>query len=69
MINLCQLANGFSQGPDAISTSLLDVELLDDFVEGAQDLHIPKLSVAVEVLVLLLFFSHAITSDQVLHDQ
>ena len=33
MVNLGQLADGFTQGSDAIATALLDVELLDDFVE------------------------------------
>lgn len=33
MVNLGQLANGFTQSSDAITTAFLDVELLDDLVE------------------------------------
>ena len=51
VIRLGQLANGFSQASDPIATSSLTVELLDNFVERAKDLHVSELRVTVQVLV------------------
>ena len=42
----------------------MNVELLDDLVEGAQDLHVAELCIAVQIFVFLLFLCTCLVSLQ-----
>ena len=52
VVHFGQLADRFTHASDAIPTAPLDVELLDDLVEGAQDLHVSELSITVQIFIL-----------------
>ena len=69
VIHLSQIADRFPQASDAIAVASLYVELLDDLVEGAQDLHISELSVAIQVLILELLLRALVLPQQVLHGE
>ena len=68
VVHLRKLGNGFPKRADTVTSTVLDVALLDDLVEAAKNLHVTKLSVAVQILVLELFFCVMLVHlEQVLH--
>ena len=69
MVNFSKLANRLPQAANAITSLLLDVKLLDNLVERAQDLHVSELCIAVQELESLLCLRLAILLDQVLQDK
>ena len=69
VVNLGELADGSPQTRDSVSTSPLYVELLDDLVEGAKDLHVAELRIAVQVFVLSLILGRPVRSEQVLQSK
>ena len=71
VIYLRQLAYGLSYRYYSAVVIIwpLNVELLNYFVKRTEYLHVPKLSVAVQVFILLLIFGVAELLNQVLYDQ
>ena len=71
VIYLRQLAYGLSYRSYSTVVIIwpLHVELLNYFVQRTEYLHVPKLSVAIQVFILLLIFGVAELLNQVLYDQ
>ena len=69
VIHLCQVADRFPQASNTITVAPLYIELLDDLVEGAQDLHITELSVTIQVRILELLLRTLVLPQQVLHGE
>ena len=69
VVHLGQVADRLAHATNAITAAPLNVELLDDLVEGAKDLHVAELRIAVQVFVLSLILGRPVRSEQVLQSE
>ena len=53
VVHFPKLTDRTSKTADAVATTILNVELLDDLLERAHNLHVTELSIAVQVFILI----------------